>query len=60
MASKFTKNDLVRLDAVVPSGRIEAFKMDADGVVYCKISWLDADGVLQTRWFPESMLVAVA
>jgi len=58
MANKFSKNDVVKLNTVVPSGPIEAFRMDSDGVVYCKISWTDANGATQTRWFPEGDLVS--
>lgn len=59
MATKFSKGEEVRLDGVIPSGPVEAFRMDADGVVYCLISWQDAQGTTQQRWFSEDELVAV-
>ena len=59
MATKFSKGEEVRLDGVIPSCPVEAFRMDADGVVYCLISWQDAQGATQQRWFSEDELVAV-
>ena len=61
MATKFTKGEEVRVIAVTPAGPVEAFRMDEDtGEVYYRISWVDVDGVSQTRWFPESELEAAA
>lgn len=59
MASQFKKGDVVKLAAVIPQGPVEAFRMDEEGVVYCLISWVDADGNEQTRWFEEGQLTAV-
>ena len=59
MATKFSKGEDVRLDGVIPSGPVQAFRMDEDGVVYCLISWQDANGNTQQRWFREDELVAV-
>ena len=59
MATQFTKNQTVRVKAVVPQGADEALRMDEDGVVYCRLTWTDAKGVSQTRWFAESELEAV-
>lgn len=59
MATKFAKNEQIRVVTVVPSGPVEAFRMDEEtGEVYYRISWVDAYGVNQTRWFPESELEA--
>lgn len=57
MATKFKKNDVVRVNAVVPQGPVLAFRMDEDGVVYCLIEWADANGVMQQRWFAEDQLI---
>jgi uncharacterized protein YodC (DUF2158 family) len=59
MATTFVKNQVVRLKAVIPSGPVEKLRMDEDGTVYYMISWVDADGVSQSRWFAEDELVAV-
>ncbi len=59
MATIFTKNQNVRVKAVVPQGQVEALRMDEDGTVYCRISWTDLNGVSQTRWFAENELEAV-
>lgn len=48
----------MRVNAVIPAGPVEKLRMDEDGVVHYMISWVDADGVNQTRWFAESELVA--
>lgn len=56
MASQFKKGDVVKVSAVVPQGPVQAFRMDEDGVVYCKIEWVDANGVQQERWFNEAEL----
>jgi hypothetical protein len=50
---------MVRVKTVVPQGTVEALRMDEDGVVYCRLTWTDVNGVSQTRWFAESSLQAV-
>lgn len=59
MATQFKKGDVVRVNAVVPQGPVEAFRMDEDGTVFCFISWTDVDGNEQQRWFKEEQLTAV-
>ena len=59
MATQFSKNQMVRVKTVVPQGTVEALRMDEDGVVYCRLTWTDVNGVSQTRWFAESSLQAV-
>lgn len=59
MATKFQKGQEVRTVGVLPQGPVKAFRMDEDGIVYCLIEWVDADGVTQERWFAEDALVAV-
>lgn len=59
MATKFQKGQEVKVSTVVPQGPIKAFRMDEDGVVYCLVEWVDANGDTQERWFTESTLVAV-
>ena len=59
MATKFSKGDDVKVAGVIPSGPVQALRMDEDGVVYCLIEWQDADGNTQKRWFSEDELVAV-
>ena len=59
MATKFKKGDEVKLNVVVPSGAIQAYRMDDDGVVYCLLQWVDANGITQERWFKEDDLIGV-
>ena len=59
MATTFVKNQVVRVKAVVPSGPVEKLRMDEYGTFHYMISWVDADGVTQSRWFAEDELVAV-
>jgi uncharacterized protein YodC (DUF2158 family) len=56
MATQFKKGDEVKVKAVVPQGPVLALRMDEDGVVYCLIEWVDADGKPQQRWFAEEVL----
>ena len=58
MATKFSKGQSVRVDSVIPEGPVLAFRMDADGVVYCQIEWADSNGDVQHRWFREDELIA--
>lgn len=55
----FKKGDEVKALGVTPQGPVQALRMDDDGVVYCYITWTDADGAAQERWFREDELVAV-
>jgi hypothetical protein len=58
MATKFIKGQEVVVKAVVPQGPVDALRMDEDGNFFYKISWVDVDGVSQTRWFAENDLEA--
>jgi hypothetical protein len=55
--AKFVKGEQVKLVVVVPEGPVEKFMMTEDGVIMCLISWKDANGQNQSRWFPEDELV---
>lgn len=59
MATTFKKGDTVKLVATVPQGPVEALRMDEDGNFFYLVSWTDADGVAQSRWFEEAQLTAV-
>jgi uncharacterized protein YodC (DUF2158 family) len=58
MATKFKKGEEVKVVAVVPQGPVQALRMDEDGNFFYLISWTDAQGVKQSRWFAEADLVA--
>lgn len=58
MATMFKKGDTVKLVATVPQGPVEALRMDEDGNFHYLVSWTDADGVAQSRWFEEAQLTA--
>ena len=55
--AKFVKGEQVKLVVVVPEGPVEKFMMTEDGVILCLISWKDAEGQNQSRWFTEDELV---
>jgi hypothetical protein len=56
MATKFIKGQVVKAQAVIPQGPVQALRMTEDGEFFYLIDWADADGVLQSRWFPELAL----
>lgn len=56
MATAFKKGDTVKLLVTVPQGPVEALRMNEDGDVQYLISWADASGVVQSRWFDEAQL----
>jgi len=58
MATKFVKGQEVKAVGVVPEGPVEALRMDEDGNFFYLISWVDAAGDEQQRWFSEEDLVA--
>jgi len=57
MATKFTKGQQVRINATVPNGPVQAFRMDENGTVFCLLEWTDDKGNVQIRWFKEDDLV---
>lgn len=58
MATKFVKGQEVQVAAVIPQGPVQALRMNEDGNFFYLISWTDADGNQQERWFAEDDLVA--
>ena len=56
MATAFKKGDVVKLVSVVPQGPVQSMRMDDDGNVQYLVSWTDADGNEQQRWFDEAQL----
>lgn len=59
MATKFVKGQQVKLIAIVPQGPVLKLRMDDDGVIWYLISWTDAQGKVQERWFREDELEEV-
>lgn len=59
MATMFRKGDTVKLVVTVPQGPVESMRMNEDGDVQYLVSWTDANGVAQSRWFDEAQLTAV-
>ena len=59
MATKFVKNQEVKLSAVVPQGPVVALRMDENGTFFYLVEWTDESGTKQQRWFEESQLSAV-
>ena len=58
MATKFTKGQEVKVNAVIPQGPVSALRMDEDGNFFYLIKWVDANNTTQERWFAESDLSA--
>lgn len=58
MSTKFKKGEVVRVQAVIPQGPVQALRMDEDGNFYYLIEWTDKDGNTQSRWFDEKDLTA--
>lgn len=58
MATKFKKGEAVKLNVAVPQGSVDALRMDEDGNVQYMMTWTDADGQVQSRWFDEDQLAA--
>jgi len=56
MTTKFVKDQVVKVNAVVPQGPVRKLRMDEDGNFFYMIEWVDADGQTQERWFAESDL----
>ncbi len=56
MATKFTKGQVVKVQATVPQGPVQALRMTEDGEFFYLIDWTDANGVKQNRWFSEASL----
>ena len=56
MATKFAKNQQVKVKAVVPQGPVEKLRMTEDGEFFYMISWTDSNGIVQKRWFAEDEL----
>jgi len=56
MATKFAKGDEVKVVGVIPQGPVEKLRMDEDGNFFYLITWQDAEGVTQERWFAEEDL----
>jgi hypothetical protein len=57
MATKFAKGEEVKIIAVIPQGPVEKLRMDEDGNFWYLLSWVDANGNAQERWFAEQELV---
>jgi hypothetical protein len=59
MPTTYTKNQTVRVKAVVPEGPVAALRMNEDGEFFYLVQWTDANGKSQRRWFKEEELEAV-
>jgi hypothetical protein len=59
MATKFAKDQVIKVNAVVPQGPVKKLRMDEDGNFFYMIEWVDANGQSQERWFAESDLTEV-
>lgn len=57
MATKFFKNQEVKVNTVIPQGSIQKLRMDDDGNIFYLLSWVDIDGEAKERWFAESDLI---
>jgi hypothetical protein len=58
MPTTYTKNQNVRLKAIVPQGPVIALRMNEDGEFFYLVQWTDANDKAQRRWFREEELEA--
>jgi hypothetical protein len=59
MATKFTKNQQVKLIGTIPEGPVQKLRMTEDGEFEYLITWTDVDGNVHERWFQEAQLTSV-
>ena len=59
MATKFVKDQTVRVNAVIPEGPVQKLRMTEDGHFFYLVQWTDVNGNVQNRWFKEEELEAV-
>jgi hypothetical protein len=59
MATKFVKDQTVRVNAVIPEGPVQKLRMDEEGNFFYLIGWTDVEGAQHQRWFKEEELEAV-
>jgi uncharacterized protein YodC (DUF2158 family) len=56
MATKFKVGQQVRLQSVQPQGPVQKMRLSEEGEIEYLISWVDAEGAEQSRWFAEAVL----
>jgi len=59
MATKFKKDQEVKVVSVVPQGPVEKLRMTEDGEFFYLVRYTDGQGRVQRRWFTETDLAAV-
>lgn len=59
MATKFKKDQEVKVVSVVPQGPVEKLRMTEDGEFFYLVRYTDSQGRVQRRWFTETDLAAV-
>lgn len=59
MAATFPLGSTVKANVTVPEGPVKKIRFNDDGLIEYLVSWVDAEGVSQERWFLEDSLVAV-
>lgn len=59
MAALFKVGQEVKLIVDIPQGAVSALSVNQDGEIQYLISYKDAIGVNQSRWFNEKELVKV-
>jgi uncharacterized protein YodC (DUF2158 family) len=56
MATKFKVGQQVRVQTVSPQGPVQKMRLSEEGEIEYLISWVDAEGAEQSRWFSEAVL----
>jgi hypothetical protein len=59
MATKFKKDQEVKVATPVPQGPVEKLRMTEDGEFFYLVCFTDSKGRVQRRWFTEDDLTAV-
>jgi hypothetical protein len=59
MATKFVKDQEVKVATTPPQGLVEKLRMTEDGEFFYLVCFTDSKGRVQRRWFSEDDLTAV-
>lgn len=59
MATKFAKDQEVKVATTPPQGPVEKLRMTEDGEFFYLVRFTDSQGRVQRRWFTEADLTAV-
>ena len=59
MAASFKIGQVVKANAVIPTGPVLKLDVNQDGDIQYLVGWVDINGVDQEVWFKEEDLITV-